>query len=305
MGGTGDAAVPIGTAAMRYAAAAGKPPAQCTGERHPEDAGRVLRLALRNPSQHCYINSFVLSYLWTHCLLKAPEAQLFGDHIQAWRDVLYGPMRTTIYGMPSWSRLFRGWSMPASQHDVAEFQLHIMEPLLLNGEWQSRQLAGPESVITSDRGCLSAPIVLHLGLASSSDSLQGCVDRWHKQARATNGLLKDYDVVFLQLARYDCNAGIARKDRTRVQLATKIALRVFGRGLKTFRATYTVSSIITHHGDSPTTGHYNALLLEPSALPRGSCWETNDDRPARHCSSLPLYAETDGYVFILTRCRLS
>ena len=189
--------------------------------------------------------------------------------------------------------------MPASQHDVAEFQLHILgrlRPLLLDGEWQSRQLAGPEQVVTSDRGNLSAPIVMHLSPTSSSDTLQGC---------ATNGLLKDYNLVFLQLARYACNDGIYRKDRTRVRLAMKIALPVFGRGLRTFRATYNISSIIAHHGESPTTGHYNTLLLEPSAQPRGSCWETDDDRPARYCSSLPLYAETDGYILILTRCRLS
>ena len=198
--------------------------------------------------------------------------------------------------------------MPASQHEVADFQQHLsdrLRPLLLDGEGQSRHLSGPEQVAISDRGSIRAPIVLHLHMEHVNESLRGCVDRWHKQARATNGLLKDYDVTFLQLARYETTAHAVRKDRTRVVITPKITIPVFGRGLKTFRATYVVSSIITHHGDTTTSGHYNALLLEPGALPRGSCWEADDDRPAKYCDYLPSYAEHDGYLFILARCRFS
>ena len=130
--------------------------------------------------------------------------------------------------------------MPASQHEVADFQQHLsdrLRPLLLDGEGQSRHLSGPEQVAISDRGSIRAPIVLHLHMEHVNESLRGCVDRWHKQARATNGLLKDYDVIFLQLARYETTAHAVRKDRTRVVITPKITIPVFGRGLKTFRAT--------------------------------------------------------------------
>ena len=76
------------------------------------DAGRTLGLILNNPTQHCYINSFVLAWLWTFGNLEAPEAQFFGEYAQAWRDILHSSTPVTVYRIASWTRLFRGWRAP-------------------------------------------------------------------------------------------------------------------------------------------------------------------------------------------------
>ena len=82
-----------------------------------------------------------MAWLWTFGCLEAPEAQFFGDYAQAWRDILHSSSPVTVYRIASWTRLFRGWRAPASQHDAADFITHVMtrmQPLALQGVWQSR-----------------------------------------------------------------------------------------------------------------------------------------------------------------------
>ena len=270
-----------------------------------EDAERALGLILNNPTQHCYINSFVLAWLWTFGLFEAPEAQFFGAHVQAWRDVLYSHAPITIYRLPSWTRLFRGWDAPASQHDAADFISHVMsrmQPLALLGEWQSRLGLGGELANVIDSGSLLSPIVLHLLGDGQEDDLQSCIHRWHQQAY-THGLREAYPVLMVQLARYNYGDNGVSKDRTGVAVPRKLLLPVFGRGLKTFQATYTVCSIIIHHGNHPRAGHYTSLLLEPGALPRSRLWGTDDGKVAKPYGRFPKCVERDAYIFILARCR--
>ena len=270
-----------------------------------EDAQRTLGLILNNPTQHCYINSFVLAWLWAFGLLEAPEAQFFGDYVQAWRDVLHSRDRITIYRLASWTRLFRGWHAPASQHDAADFITHVMhrmQPLALQGEWQSRLGMGGELANVIDSGSLLSPIVLHLMGDGQEDDLQSCIQRWHQQAYK-HGLKEAYPVVLVQLARYSYGEDGATKDRSGVAVPRKLLLPIFGRGLITFQATYTVCSIIVHHGTNPNAGHYTSLLLEPGALPRSKLWGTDDGKVAKSYGRFPKCIERDAYIFILARCR--
>ena len=305
LAGLGEASESCSITGSRHAATTRWTPALQFGSGHSEDAGRLLSLALNNPNQQCYINSFAMSWLWTHCLLQAPDAQLFGHHQQAWRDILYGPTHNTITRLASWRRLLRNWSRPASQHDVAEFVLHVLsqqQPLALQGQWQSRIAVGTDHVAISDEGSLLSPIILHLRGDAQADTLQACIDRWHQQV-PLHGLLDDTPVLLLQLARYSNGVAGTEKDRTEVQLSQKISVPIFGQGLRTYRATYLVSAIILHHGDSLHSGHYTSMLLEPSALPRGSCWGTDDHRSARQYPRLPKCVARDSYLAILARCR--
>ena len=275
------------------------------GGGHSADAGRTLGLILNNPTQHCYINSFVLAWLWIFGLLEAPEAQFFGDHVQAWRDVLYSHTPITVYRLTSWTRLFRGWHAPASQHDAADFITHVMrrmQPLALQGEWQSRLGQRGEMANVIDSGSLLSPIVLHLLGDGQEDDLQSCIHRWHQQAYR-HGLKEAYPVIMIQLARYQYGDDGASKDRTGVAVPRKLLLPIFGRGLKTFPATYTVCSIIIHHGNQPDAGHYTSLLLEPGALPRSKLWGTDDGKVAKSYGRFPKCVERDAYIFILARCR--
>ncbi|CAE7298476.1 acnA, partial [Symbiodinium microadriaticum] len=125
----------------------------------------LYRLVLHNPSNQCYLNAFAYMYLWCHCRLEAPEYQLFGTKIQAWRDVLYTAQRPlTISRLPSWRSLLRGWRQPASQHDVADFMMHvirILDPPQLQATWEARWET-EQGIVCQDSGRLSCPIVLPL-----------------------------------------------------------------------------------------------------------------------------------------------
>ena len=247
----------------------------------------------------------MLAWLWTFGNLEAPEAQFFGEYAQAWRDILHSSTPVTVYRLASWTRLFRGWRAPASQHDAADFITHVMtrmQPLALQGVWQSRLGVGWGQADVVDSGSLLSPIVLHLSGNGEEEDLQGCIDRWHRQAYL-HGLCQAYPVVLVQLARYSYGAGGATKDRSGVSIPRKLSLPIFGRGLTVFQATYTVCSIIVHHGTCPNAGHYTSLLLEPGALPRNKFWGTDDGKVAKQYSRFPKCIERDAYIFTLARCR--
>ena len=161
---------------------------------------------------------------------------------------------------------------------------------------------GTEHVAISDEGSLLSPIILHPASANGPDTLQACVDRWHQQ-EAVHGLTSDHSVLVLQLARYHIGDNGTTKDRTEVRISQKMHVPIFGHGLTTFRATYAVSAILLHHGTSLQSGHYTSILLELSALPRGSCWGTDDRRSARRYTVIPKCVDRDSYIIILARCR--
>ena len=64
------------------------PQTRGAGQRSREASSLVLRLALHDPAHQSYIHSFVVVHLWCFSLLQAPEFQVFGCKVQAWRDVL-------------------------------------------------------------------------------------------------------------------------------------------------------------------------------------------------------------------------
>ena len=156
--------------------------------------------------------------------------------------------------------------------------------------------------MSSTPGSLLSPIVLHLPGSGEEEDLQGCIDRWHRQAYM-HGLCQASPVVLVQLARYSYSAGGATKDRSGVSIPCKLSLPIFGRGLNVFQATYTVCSIIVHHGTCTNAGHYTSLLLEPGALPRNKVWGTDDGKVAKQYSRFPKCIERDAYILTLVRCR--
>ena len=177
-----------------------------------------------------------------------------------------------------------------------------MQPLALQGVWQSRLGVGGGQANVIDSGSLLSPIVMHLSGDGKAEDLQDCVDRWHQQAYL-HGLCEAYPVVLVQLARYGYGALGAIKDRSGVSVPRKLFLPVFGRGLNVFKATYTVCSIIVHHGTCTSAGHYTSLLLEPGVLPRNTFWGTDDGKVAKSYGRFPKCIERDAYIFILARCR--
>ena len=132
---------------------------------------------------------------------------------------------------------------------MATFIEHILakqKPLALQRRQKSRLGISAGQAVVYDAGSIATPIILHLNGDGTLDSLQGCIDRWHMQARP-HGLAEAYFVIMLQLVGYKYGA-MATKDRSGVQILQKLQIRVFGRGLRVFRTTYTACSVMLHHG---------------------------------------------------------
>ncbi|OLQ01287.1 hypothetical protein AK812_SmicGene15968 [Symbiodinium microadriaticum] len=102
-----------------------------------------------------------------------------------------------------------------------------MQPLALQGEWQSRLGMGGELAHVIDSGSLLSPIVLHMLGDGQEDDLQSCIHRWHQQAYR-HGLKEAYPVIMVQLARYNYGEAGASKDRTGVAVPRKLLLPIFG-----------------------------------------------------------------------------
>ena len=194
------------------------------------------------------------------------------------------------------AKLLKDWRQPASQHDVVDFMEHvfrIMMPPQLQYSWEAR-LGTPQGIVCQDRGLLSSPIVLHLD--TTHRSLQDCINAWSHQAHP-HALSTAVNVLIIQLARYRCRGGLTFKHRQDVAIPATLRIPVFGRGLHTFHAVYSVAAIILHHGAHTRAGHYTAILCDD----RGQFWETDDGRQARPSEGLPSTASCDGYVIALIR----
>ena len=271
------------------------------GQRRPEASLRIGRLVLHNPSNQCYINALAYAYLWCHHWLEAPEYQLFGESIQAWRDILYTTQRPLIISrLASWKHLLRGWRQPDAQHDVADFLSHIlsiMQPPQLQARWEAR-LATMQGTACEDNGTLHTPIVLHIH--STHVTLQDCINAWHQQARP-HALVAVPGLLFVQLARYRCTGSLTFKNRQSVVIPSQVTIPVFGRGIQIFNATFHTAAVISHHGAHTCTGHYTTLLFPNAADDRGHYWGTDDDRQAQLSESMPKHVQHDGYIVALIR----
>ena len=217
---------------------------------------------LHNPSNQCYINALAYAYLWCHHWLEAPEYQLFGRSIQAWRDILYTSQRPLVISrLESWKQLLRGWRQPATQHDVADFMSHIfaiMQPPQLQARWEAR-LATMQGTKCKDGGALHTPIVLHL--QATHATLQDCINAWHQQARP-HVLVAVTGILFVQPARYRCTGRLQFKNRQSVVIPGQATFPVFGRGIRVFNATFRTAAVISHHGALATTLHCSFQLMQ-------------------------------------------
>ena len=129
------------------------PVAPC--QSHCAAACRSVRaLRLINDHNLCYQHSFILSFMWgvVQC-----NALTRGDHAGVQLDATAGRLAmlcnpllsaTTPLRLGSvweWTRYLQGWRQPRSQHDIAEFAMHVLRklrPQCMEGSWQSRSSHG-------------------------------------------------------------------------------------------------------------------------------------------------------------------
>ena len=295
--GTADNAGTLSSAVLRTPVEEGRLQVNPSGRAHPSH-DVIRKLQLLNSTSICYINAFVLAYLWACGSLDATDHQCYGACTQAWRHVLYARKPISIISLLSWRFLLRGWASLNQQHDVAEFAYFALcrfQPSVCFGTWQARQSRSGECTVT-DAGDLFAALPLHLTAETTIHQLQDLVDGWHRQA-AVHALLHPPTLLFLQILRYGSRNGVPFRRQDLVSIPEVISVPVFrGEGLECGAVLYTFRSAVLHHGVSPFEGHYTAQLSA-----RGILLATDDSRPARRVSSLGSQWEYNVYCLLFTR----
>ena len=155
-----------------------------------------------------------------------------------------------------------------------------------------------------DAGRLASPLPMDL----EGDDLQSVVDGWATQ-HAPHALVGHHGVLVLQLKRYHSEADTPQKNRRSINFAPgqTIAVPVFDgpEGISTSHQAFYVAYTIIHHGDSTTSGHYQAVLSVPGSEGPEADWEfhvCNDrtaPRPATEVDILSI--RKDSYLIGLIR----
>ena len=266
----GDGKGSLGTSDLR-------PPDQTRGSeavqachrRRAQALAAILSCVLNNPSNLCYINSWVLAYLWTCAHLSDSTGLLLGRCPQAWRDVMHAASPVNISALPSWRRLLHGWKGLHRQHDAFEFACHVNamdRPLIHTGEWQAR-LRNDVGYRIWDRGAKYYPIVMRFPEHLDEPlSLQSVILHWHNQ-HVPFALSDSPPAVCLLLARYQTRIGDngraeITKDERSVLLNRHLQLPCFiPDSTDCVWQPFQLTAAVIHHGPDTSSGHYQAVLL--------------------------------------------
>ena len=234
-----------------------------------EQAQRVLRLNILNNGNYCYANSLVKCLLMLECHHgRQNMSKLIPEPLQG---ILRGFMNArkpfALWDNPFWKTFVRGWRNPGIQHDVADFLMFLGRccPELrvkLGARWAARTQGVLRDV---DEGWSLPLSICPTGAilwGAECVSVQDLIDGWTSQAEA-HALTVASDVIVIQAGRFS-----STPDRPVCKLRhfiipnRDIVVPIFRQGLDTSGERYALSSILIHRGDTPSTGHYQALLLE-------------------------------------------
>ena len=155
----------------------------------------VVRLSLYNTSNHCYINSLVLSWLWCAAALRLDFHTAFGAASTALKAV-FQARTCSVASLLPWHVLLRGWANVNQQHDVVEFSQHILHQAampMLQGQWIAIDM-GLRQVV--DRHSTLHPIILDLPVGEHL--LQDLVEAW-SAAECVCGLTQAPQCLVLQV----------------------------------------------------------------------------------------------------------
>ena len=141
---------------------------------------------------------------------------------------------------------------------------------------------------------------LALPLQTRHSPIQHCTDSWHAQAHP-HALTKAADYLLLHVARYE---GDTVLNSHSLALPALVTLPVFGKGLRSFRATYRIVGVILHSGLWPGEGQHTAILRTGTDCDRDSCWVVQDGQPAVRQDAMPAQVCQQCYVLALIRSRL-
>ena len=211
--------------------------------------------------------TFLHSKIWNtcnYCYQNATFLMLWGAHVLAdlqlnrpWQAVVRAIGEASVRCLPdhpTWSLALSHWQDPDTQHDAAEFLMHMLSVYrheTLSGSWR----AMTEGVLTDTVSTEYGPIILHFGKARSIPSM---IQAWHQEGTVTRGLQHCPRMVILQFARYMRQGAQTRKIRIPLSIPANISLPCW-RGGEIVWMQYTPRSGLLHLGETVTTGHYQSF----------------------------------------------
>ena len=256
----------------------------------------ILRAALHNPSNHCYMNHTVLCMLWCHEQLELADIHTSPLLVTLLNSLRVHPILSLMQCMP-WTCLVQAWREPNRQHDAAEFATFIMQRLewgQMMGQWEARISVGG-AVQLRDRHFTQSPI--SLTLSPGQPSLNACVQTWHSQA-ALHALASRVPLICLQIMRFRQVArGTWQKDQIALEWGDTVQVPCFtnSASLEVSWLTYRIVAVSLHIGARPDAGHYRSLLTNA-----GQHWITDDARAADKIDRHTPEHQRQAYLFWCT-----
>ena len=133
-------------------------------------------------------------------------------------------------------------------------------------------------------------------------SVQRLIEEWHEQD-AMHAALCLPQILTFQAGRFDYSpdSGEARKRRYPLSPDAYVEMPYFVDDRWTAaKAWYQLCAISVHLGDSPTSGHYLAILYD---TPSDTCYLADDwRRPEKISAHTSNGYHTDSYLFFYARC---
>ena len=276
----------------------------------------IFQCGLSNPGTNCYINCLVymlnwacirnsdlwasLSPVWRLALqilveMKQPQ----GNHSVVPRPREHTRRGVDICRLPEWGFLLHGWDL-GRQEDAGEFLVHVLRRVPIPysaGIMVLYNIAGahPEAQPFT---VLNVPVPVDDG-RSEAYCLNHVCDLWSRsgvEGDPRNCLLLDApNPLLIQLLRYQVGLAVTKR-RTPIRIPDLIRVPTLDVGDIAF-ATYRCLSVVIHHGDNHTRGHYTTLAM---CVGTGS-WHLTDDHLPRAMSAqdAALFMARDMYILCL------
>ena len=248
----------------------------------------LLRVALSNTSQLCYLNSTAYAATWTILQAKLHGAEHL-DLAPALRTLCKPRSSQTplkLLAQLPWAALLQGWTNVHRQHDAPELVTHLMPRMGIHHaerRWEARWSVN-QQVQVFDQGTLLAPISVSLPPGDNLH-LQQVISKWHEQARL-HALVTAPAFLCVQLNRFTGEDGELNRDTRPLQgMDGVIHIPVYTADatLQTRRVPFQVTSVQLHFGDRPTAGHYRAVLKGQKEFGASRTWLTDDNQSAQEC----------------------
>ena len=273
---------------------------------HPQPISQVVTtLALRNPTNLCYLNSVVSAWLWLAAKTQGESSTLFGRASAAFQRILASNSTSPyIAGMLAWRHILLTWPQLHQQNDAHEFWIYLQDfarAPVFEGVWEARTaIEGPGRYIRELQGTLSAGITVPL--PQRTTDLDSCLAAWCRQP-FIHALVQAPLWLCIHLPRYVEQAGRIRKNRVcvRIDPGNITYVPVFCRDGTTVQwMPYRILAGITHAGRDTKCGHYRAFLSD--APLSTNTWFTDDGQPAKSCTDdLLHHIHHECYMCFLTR----